>query len=154
MNIPRLSLGFAVAAMLGAGPALAQQGTVAKLEDLTGDVLVSQGEAMVAGSNGQRVAVGTRVVTTAGSQVTINYDFGCDVRLNENQRFTVNLGACAALLAGVESLGPAAGAIGGGTAVASGAGLTLGGAGVGLGVTALSAGLYVGLRDSAPVSPN
>jgi len=121
MNIRRISMGLAIAAALGAGSALAQQqGTVAKLADIEGNVLVSQGDAMVAGSNGQRVPVGTRVVTTAGAKVTINYDFGCDVRLKENERFTVSLGACAALLAQVVPLGPAAGAIGGGTVVAGG----------------------------------
>ena len=120
MNIRAVSTVIAIAAGLFAGAALAQQqqGTVAKLADVEGNVLVSQGDAMVAGSNGQRVPAGTRVVTTAGAKATVNYDFGCDVRLKENERFTVNLGACAALLAAVEPA--AAGAIGGGTAVAGG----------------------------------
>ena len=121
MNIRRISMGLAVAAALGAGPALAQQqGTVAKLSDIEGNVLVSQGDAMVAGTNGQRLPVGARVVSTAGAKVTIDYDFGCDVRLKENERFTVAMGACAALVAAVQPVGPAAGAIGGGTAAASG----------------------------------
>ena len=104
MNIRRVSMGIAVAAA-GRGPALAQQqDTVAKLADLEGNVLVSQGDAMVAGTaNGQRVAVGTRVVTTAGAKVTISYDVGCDVRLKENERFTVNIGACARVARGGRS---------------------------------------------------
>ncbi len=93
---------------------------MARLTGLEGNVLVSQGDAMAAAANGQRLAVGTRVVTTAGAKVTINYDVGCDIALKENQRFTVRLGECAALLAEVVPLGPAAGAIGGGTVVATG----------------------------------
>jgi hypothetical protein len=121
MNIRRFSMGFALAAAFGAGSALAQQqGAVAKLVDIEGNVLVSQGDAMVAATNDQRVPAGTRVVTTAGAKVTINYDFGCDVRLKENERFTVALGACAALLTQVTPVGPAAGAIGGTTAAVGG----------------------------------
>lgn len=107
-----------LATALAAGTTFAQQpqNTVAKLADIQGNVLVSQGDAMVAGVANQRLPVGARVVTTAGARVTINYDAGCDIRLNENQRFTVRVGPCAVLLAEVEALGPAAGAIGGGTA--------------------------------------
>ena len=114
-----------LAVVLCATSAWAQQGTVAKLADLTGNVLVSQGDAMVAGNNDQRLAPGTRVVTTAGAAVTINYDVGCDVRLKENERFTVRLGECAVLLKEVVALGPAPGAIGGGvgTAIGGAAGL-------------------------------
>jgi len=106
------------AASLDAGAALAQQpgDTVAKLKDAEGNVLVSQGDAMVAGGNDQRVAVGQRIVTTTGATVTISYDVGCDIRLKENERFTVAMGPCAVLAGQVEALGPAAGAIGGGTA--------------------------------------
>ena len=116
----------AIAAVLAAGPVSAQQqdNTVAKLKDVEGNVLFSSGDAMVAGANDQRLAAGTRVVTTTGAKVTISYDVGCDVHLKENERFRVTIGPCAALLAQVEALGPAAGAIGGGTAgttVAAGA---------------------------------
>ena len=157
MNIRRISMGLAVAAALGAGPALAQQqGTVAKLSDIEGNVLVSQGDAMVAGTNGQRLPVGARVVSTAGAKVTINYDTGCDVRLTENQRFTVAVGACGALVASVQPVGPAAGAIGGGTAAAGGttAGLSVaGGAFTAAAVGALGYGLYQLVRSDS-VSPN
>src|SRR5438067_10888161 len=54
--------------------------TVARLKDVVGTVLVSQGDAMVAGVRDQRLAVGTRVVTTLGASVLIDYDKGCDVR--------------------------------------------------------------------------
>ena len=156
MNIRRISMGLAVAAALGAGPALAQQqGAVARLSDIEGNVLVSQGDAMVAGTNGQRLPVGARVVSTAGAKVTINYDTGCDVRLTENQRFTVAVGACGALVASVQPVGPAAGAIGGGTAAGgTAAGLSVaGGAFTAAAVGALGYGLYQVVRSDS-VSPN
>jgi hypothetical protein len=157
MDLRRISTGIVVAAALAAGSAAAQQqGTIARLSDIEGNVLVSQGDAMVAGSSGQRVPVGTRVVTTAGAKVTINYDFGCDVRLKENERFTVRVGACAALLAAVEALGPAAGAIGGGTAAAGGTATALSATGVVFGAAAIG-GLGYGVYQvfkSDNVSPN
>jgi hypothetical protein len=159
MNIRAISTGIAFAAALFAGSALAQQqGAVAKLADLEGNVLVSQGDAMVAGSNGQRLPVGTRVVTTAGAKVTVSYDVGCDVRLVENQRFTVNVGACAALLASVEPLGPAAGAIGGGAGAVAGGGTAVAlstGALTGIAVVGIvGLGAYETLKNNKPVSPN
>jgi hypothetical protein len=112
---PLAVIAVAMAAFV-AGSALAQQpgNTVAKLKDAEGNVLVSQGDAMVTGANDQRLAPGQRVVTTGGATVTISYDMGCDIRLKENERFTVTMGPCAVLAGSVESLGPAAGAIGGG----------------------------------------
>ncbi len=102
------SLLFGIVALLGAGASAAQQaGTVARLNNLEGNVLVSQGDAMVAATNGQRVPAGTRVLTMAGAKVGIVYDSGCDVSLKENQRFTVRTGECATLLTEVVSLGPA-----------------------------------------------
>ena len=55
MNI-RTFLGIlGLAAALGAGNAFAQQGTVARLSNLEGNVMVSQGDGMVAAVRGQRV---------------------------------------------------------------------------------------------------
>jgi len=112
MNI-RTFLGFlGLAAALGAGNAFAQQGTVARLSNLEGNVMVSQGDGMVAAVRDQRVAPGTRVVTMAGGKVVVNYDVGCDVSLKENQRFTVRTGECALLLGEVVTLVPgSAGAV-------------------------------------------
>jgi len=151
--------GIAVAALLLGASALAQQkdNTVAKLKDAEGNVLVSQGDAMVAGANDERLAVGQRVTTTTGAAVTVSYDVGCDIRLKENERFTVSVGPCAVLLGQVESLGPAAGAIGGGTAGTTTAISTVGLAG---GATALlitgviaGVGIYE-MSRKVPVSPN
>ena len=60
-----------VAAMAGVGTVSAQQaGTVARLTNVEGSVLVSQGDAMVAVANNQRVPAGARVVTTgSGTRV-------------------------------------------------------------------------------------
>ena len=90
----RLATGVVAAAFAGvfvAGPVFAQQpqNTVAKLKEVTGNVLVSLGDAMVAGTNDQRLPLGTRVVTTAGAQVTINYDVGCDVTLKEKRKLVL-----------------------------------------------------------------
>lgn len=157
MNIRAISTSIGFAAALVAGSALAQQqGTVARLTGLEGNVLVSQGDAMVAGSNGQRLGVGTRVVTTAGAKVTINYDVGCDVPLKENQRFTLRLGECAVLLAEVVPLGPAAGAIGGGTVAAGGTAAGVSTTAVVLGVAAIGVlgyGTYEAFKNDN-VSPN
>src|SRR5271169_3574200 len=101
------ALGAGLVAAQGAGPVAGQgSATVARLIDLQGNVLVSQGDAMVAATNNQRVAVGTRVLTTTGARVVVDYDVGCDVRLKENERFTVRLGECGVLASEVVSLGP------------------------------------------------
>lgn len=151
----------AFVAVFVAGPVFAQQpqpqnqnqNTVAKLKDIEGNVLVSEGDAMVAGADDRRLRVGTRVVTTAGAKVTINYDVGCDITLKENQRFTVTAGPCAVLLAQVENLGPAAGAIGG-EAVAGAAGGNVGTiVGVGVLAAALVGGVVAATRKN-PVSPS
>jgi hypothetical protein len=138
-----VSILLVIAAVLGAGTSAAQQaGTVARLKNLEGNVLVSQGDAMVAATNDQRVPVGTRVLTMTGGKVVINYDSGCDISLKENQRFTVRVGECPALLSEVVNLGPAL-AAGAGSQVVIG---VLGGAAFGYGV-------YELFRNK-PVSPN
>ena len=133
-----------LAASLAASASFAQQpqNTVAKLKDMQGNVLVSQGDAMAAGAPDQRLAVGTRVVTTAGAKVTISYDIGCDITLNANERFTVRTGECGALMKEVVALGPAEGAIGGGTAGTTAA-TAAGAAGAGL-PTLVGIGVVVG----------
>jgi len=117
-----------LAAALCAGSAVAQQGTVARLTNLEGNVMVSQGDGMAAAVRDQRVAPGTRVVTMAGGKVVVNYDVGCDVSLKENQRFTVRTGECAALVADVVTLVPGSAAV----------------AGVGITVPQLVTGVLVG----------
>lgn len=143
------SLGLAAA--LCAVPAAAQQaGTVARLSGLEGSVMVSQGDGMAAATNGQRVGPGARVLTLGGAKVTINYDVGCDISLKENQRFTVRLGECGALLSEVVSVGPvvAAGPLAGVSTVG-----IVGGSLITIG---LGYGIYETFRNnpSVSVSPN
>ena len=154
--LTRLASGATLAFLVAAGPVSAQQGgaPVAILKDRVGNVLVSRGDALVLAAKEQRLTVGTRVLTTAQAKVTISYDNGCDVRLNENERFTVAVGPCTELIGQVESLGPAAGAIGGGTTgTIVGGGAAAGGAGM------IAAGIIAGvsvyeLTRKRPVSPN
>lgn len=137
-----------VAAMAGVGTVGAQQtGTVARLTNVEGSVLVSQGDAMVAVANNQRVPAGARVVTTGSGKVMVRYDSGCDVSLKENQRFTVRVGECPVLLTEVVSVGPSQGAM----AVA---GLTTTETVLGVvGAGALGYGAYEVFRNKS-VSPN
>ncbi len=99
MNIRIACTLLAAAAVLFTGAAAAQQsrGASARLTDMQGSVLVSQGDAMVPAVNGQRIISGTRVVTAKGARVVVRYDGGCDVVLKEIQRFTVHDGECACL---------------------------------------------------------
>lgn len=62
---------------------------VARLQETLGTVLVSQGEAMVAGTKDQQLPLGTRVITTANAGATIAFANGCIVKLGENKRFVV-----------------------------------------------------------------
>jgi hypothetical protein len=117
MKIRVISGVFGLAAVLASGAALAEEaGTVAQLNNLEGSVLVSQGDGLVPGWSGERLPVGTRIMTMARSGVVVHFDTGCDVKLKENEGFTVRSGTCAALLKEVAALGPASGAIGGGAA--------------------------------------
>ncbi len=145
---------LAMAAALGATSAAAQQGgTIARLSNLEGNVMVSQGDGMVAAVNDQRVPAGARVITMSGGKVTINYDVGCDILLTANQRFTVRVGECGALLSEVSTIVPAT------TTAATGAA----GVPIGLAVapvvligTGLGYGVYETFRNnpSVSVSPN
>jgi hypothetical protein len=79
-------------ALLFASQPFAQtsDGTVAKLTDLKGNVLVSRESGLASGANTLRLVPGTRIITTANSHVVIEYDDGCRVTLEENQRFEVS----------------------------------------------------------------
>jgi hypothetical protein len=93
--------------LLAASQPFAQQAdqTVARLKDVNGNVLVSRESGLASGDESLRLAKGTRVITTAHSEVVIAYDNGCEVKLKENQRFEVVTGKpCAALIAQAESI--------------------------------------------------
>lgn len=74
--------------------------TIAQLRNVTGNVLVSNESGLATGDEALRLVPGTRVITTANSQVVVEYDNGCRVTLKENERFEVEKGRpCALLLA-------------------------------------------------------
>ena len=76
-------------------------GTVAKLVEMQGNVLVSRDEGLASGEEQQRLLPGTRIITTANSNVVVEYDDGCRVDMKENQRFEVEKDRDCALLAAV-----------------------------------------------------
>jgi hypothetical protein len=130
----------------------ARQG-VARLKDVHGNVLVSKEAGLASGDEALRLTRGTRVITTARSDVIVVFDNGCEVRLAENQRLEVDdQKPCAALIAQAQSIlaepaGAAAATVAGSAAVYSALLPALGGAL--LGVKAIQ-----DLRESNPVSPN
>jgi hypothetical protein len=100
MKTKTLVILAALAAAFAATLAPAQSAGVARLKDVKGNVLVSQPAGLAAGSEAWRLTEHTRVITTAGAEVIVVYDNGCEVRLRENQRFEVVVDkACAALVA-------------------------------------------------------
>ena len=74
--------------------------SIARLRSVNGNVLVSNDAGLATGNEALRLLPGTRVITTANAGVVIAFDVGCDVKLNENERFEVEKGKpCALLLA-------------------------------------------------------
>ena len=132
-------LGLAVA--LCAADAAAQQ-TVARLKQVTGNVLVSREAGLATGAEAQQLVNGTRVITTANSTTIVVFDDGCEVRLKENERFEIDSKTPCALMV-VQSLAPAQPVAAVGAPLA---GLLLP-AGVG-------AGILIDSRGSTPVNPN
>jgi hypothetical protein len=110
-------LGALVSGLLVATAAGAQSGQsseIATLKGVTGNVLVSQQSGLATGSEAQRIVKGTRIITTANSEVVVVFDKGCEVKLRENERLDVDSDrACAALVPFP---------LGGGTLVAAGSG--------------------------------
>ena len=112
----------AASALLAAASGMAQQpqppkprdGTIARLTDVNGNVLVSRESGLASGNEALRLMPGTRVITTANSEVVVEYDDGCKVRLKENQRFEVERGKpCAILMASPTTIIPAPVAVAG-----------------------------------------
>jgi hypothetical protein len=153
------SLPYAVflAVALAAGEPRAQQPAregVAQLKNVAGNVLVSRESGLGAGVEALRLKEGTRVITTARSSTTIVYDNGCEVKLKENERFSVESGKpCELLVAMPQSIlatpaGTSVAAAAGSAAVFSATLPALGGAAA-AGIAALRAS-----RENQPVSPS
>lgn len=79
-------------------PAGARDGSIARLVDTSGNVLVSRDAGLASGTESLRLMPGTRVLTTANSGAVVLYDNGCRVTLKENQRFEVEKDKPCALL--------------------------------------------------------
>lgn len=78
---------------------------VAHLKQLTGNVLVSRESGLAAAAEALPLIKGTRVITTANSEVIVVYDNGCEVKLKQNQRFEVVTDKpCEALIVQAESI--------------------------------------------------
>jgi hypothetical protein len=141
--------------MLAASLAYAQapQKTVARLKQVSGNVLVSKESGLGAGDEALRLGEGTRVITTANSEVTVVYDNGCEVKLKENQRFEVVVDKpCAALVAQAQSilLEPQGAVLA--TTLVGAAGAIAAGPALGSGLVGLAA--VLDHRRQQPVSPN
>ena len=96
-------LGFAAALCMG--DAAAQQ-TVARLKQVTGNVLVSREAGLATGTEAQQLVNGSRIITTSNSTAIVVFDNGCEVRLKENERFEVDSQKpCALMIA--QALAPA-----------------------------------------------
>ena len=98
--------GTGLVALLACADAAAQQQTVARLKQVTGNVLVSREAGLATGNEAQALVNGSRIITTANSTAVVVFDNGCEVRLNENERLDIDSDKpCAAML--VQGLGPA-----------------------------------------------
>ena len=106
MSHPCRRFAILLAAFAAAMPAVGDEpATIAKLKDVHGNVLVSRASGLGAGNDGTRLAEGVRVITANSSEVVVQYDDGCEVRLKPNQRFQVERGKpCALLVAQPESI--------------------------------------------------
>jgi hypothetical protein len=83
-----------------AGPALAHagSGTIARLVEMSGSVLVSHDYNIASANEGLRLLPGTSVLTTANSAVIVEFDNGCRVKLERNQRFVLQDKPCLTLV--------------------------------------------------------
>jgi hypothetical protein len=150
-------------AMAFAPPGFAQTAAepIAHLKGVSGNVLVSKETGLASGVESGALTKGSRVITTANSEVTVVYDNGCEVKLKPNQRFEVVTDKpCSELVARAESiLTEPAGAIaaaGSAGAIAAGSSVALSSVAVPLAAAGGLAGLAAlqSQRESQAVSPH
>ena len=120
---------------------------VARLRNVEGNVLVSQETGLASGNEAARVHEGARVITTAKARVTIVFDDGCEVTLEENQRIEIDSRRACAMRLAEGVTGDPQGAIGlvGGVSFLTGFGTYIGITGV---------GILIDDRESNAVSPS
>lgn len=87
--LPCTAPAMLLAALLFGPAALAGDGTVARLVQMSGNVLVSSDSNIASVEPGMRLRPGMRVLTTAGATVTVEFDGGCRLKLDASQRFQV-----------------------------------------------------------------
>jgi hypothetical protein len=151
--------------------ALAQQGgraapaapaapkTVARLVSVEGNVLASNASGLAAGNKGLALYDGQRVITATKSKATVQFDDGCVVTLEPNQRYVIDSDRpCILRLAQVQSTLPqppttVATPTDGGLAGAALSGSLDGAVGT-LAVGVLGVIAYVNMRRDGSVSPN
>ena len=83
-------------ALLAAGlasPAFAGDAPMARIVEVSGNVLVSNDQSMASVGEAFRLKPGMRVLVTLNSSATIEYGNGCRVRLAAGERFEVRDGA-------------------------------------------------------------
>lgn len=137
-------------------------GTVARLRQVVGNVLVSQESGLASAEESLRLDDRSRVITTANAKAIVTYDDGCEVTLEPNQRLEIRTDkACAERIARAETIfkepaGMALAAAGTGVVGSATAAALAGVAGTGVlgtaGIGGLAA-LLIARHDSA-VSPN
>lgn len=151
-------VGFALASVVAAqgtrpacdDPNSAKGDTIAELQNVQGNVLVSDAAGMTSGTEKQRLKNMVRVTTTSRAGVVVSFDCGCEVKLKENERLDVEAPrACAALLAAVQPV-PVGTPIGAIAPVAGGISTTTGA----LIATTVGVGAYLLYRNNRNVSPN
>jgi hypothetical protein len=153
--VPLVAIAFAPAAF-----AQSEARPIAQLKEVRGNVLVSKETGLASGNESTPLTKGSRVITTANSEVTVVYDNGCEVKLKPNQRFEVDDDKpCSALVARAESilLEPAGALAAAGTtgAIAAGSGFVISSAAIPIAAGGL-AGLAVlqAQREDQAVSPH
>lgn len=140
MTTPRTLIAAALATVLFAAPAFAQDSTATLRVDI-GSAMVSTGGEFVTAPSGSQVAPGSRVMLTEGSQATLVYPNGCTQPLT------------AAGVHGVPATCVAAASTAAGTAQAGAAGVDVGGAAIISGVAVAGAAALNAMDDQDYVAP-
>ena len=76
----------------GNGAAQRNGSQVARLQQVQGNVLVSQADGLASAGDSLRLDNGSRVITTANGRAIVIYDDGCEVIVEPNQRLEINRG--------------------------------------------------------------
>lgn len=151
--VKRAAQAVALALVVASGPLLAQQGgqaapkDVARLDNVEGNVLVGGATGLVSGIKGLVLKEGTRVLTTAKGRAVVQFDDGCKVQLEPNQRYVVSREqACEMRILMVQGSVPPVSPV---TSAALSGNLE-----TGIAIGALGVGAVLWDRRDEPVSPN